>query len=127
MGWGDKLKARRPSPSGRGIEIVGAQPPLSLKDDRGREVALGDEVLVLQPGTIWRVAVLGPAVDPKLPPGAVHARLVATLDLVAESGARVEGLFRLRQAQELGGGPGSPAPVPEATAPEGEPSGETEG
>jgi hypothetical protein len=112
----------------RSLLGLGATPLAQVRDDKGRVLQEGDEVVLMQPGGCYRVAMIQPVVDPRAPKGLVKLTLVARLEIVCPANGPIEGCIRVRTAEELGGvGPGPAAQVPDgAVSPEGEePDGET--
>jgi hypothetical protein len=100
-------------------EILGLGAPLvQVRDDKGRVLQEGDEVVLMQPGSCYRVAMVQPVVDPRAPKGLVKLVLVARAEIVCQANQQIEGCIRVRTAEELGGvGPGAAAQVPDGAVP----------
>jgi len=103
MGWGDKLKARA---AARGQHLpVGAHTisaePLEAHDSQGRVLGVGDEIVMLQPGFLFRIARVEPFTAPGAPPNLMKITLVSSTDLVVPRGASIDGILRTARYAEL--------------------------
>lgn len=93
MGYGSRI-----NPFGRDSQVAG--PPI-VRDQLGRELQVGDEVLVTQPAALCRVTQITPVMHPGAPPNLMQIRLVAVLDINVPRGVALETVFRTREAKDL--------------------------
>ena len=73
-----------------------------VRDEQGHALEVGDEVVVMQPGTYFRVAQVGPVMDPNAPPDLMRIRLVSVMDMGVPRETSISGMARTRQAVEFG-------------------------
>jgi hypothetical protein len=82
-------------------------------DCRGRELQVGDELIVVLNGpTYVRVAAIAPELDPKAPPGMMRVSLGALYQFYAPRGQRNTEFVRVQTVQEAG--PLTPPPAADA-------------
>lgn len=106
MGWGDKFKRAVKNADGSpkrlgGTAHVLSTEPLVVRDSQGRELGLGDEVVVLQPGSLARIAKMEAFVAPGAPPNLMQILLVSSTNLVVPRGAQLDGILRTAKYAEL--------------------------
>lgn len=98
MGHAEDLKQRLMAVTG----LAGGPQAARLRDASGRVLEIGDEILVLSPKTIMRVAAITPVLHPGAPKGTVQLTLVTRLAIAAPSDSGIEDLYFLRHAAEIG-------------------------
>jgi len=117
--------------AGRGVIPGGGAPPVNfhpvtVRDQLGRVLELGDEVLTVQPNTHLRVAQIA-RIPPKpgMPPDVVEMVLVARVLVAVPNGASIDSLYFLRHASEIKDGfLKNIGAEPDAPPPPAEPSGD---
>lgn len=109
MGWAEDVK--RKAALDRNIDAALRKEEAVVRDERGRPLEVGDEVLVLEPGSSCRVASITPILDPGVPPGWMRLRLVSIREINTPANAVVEGIVRTRTVSEFG------VPADPSTAP----------
>ena len=113
-------EARRNPIAGKFGGPTGAAP--QVRDAVGRVLEVGDEVLVVMPSCLMRVASMKPILHPGAPPNLMELVLVTRLAMAAPRDTGVENLYRLRHQAEIGDGAIPQVPDgPEAESPDGEP------
>lgn len=119
MGWGDKFRrAHGPGPGprpgilGGPIGVPPTPPSYVVRDALGRAVQPSDLVLVVQPTQQYVVQSITPCLQPGMPPGHVQVVLATTLNLVVQSGAVLESLYRLGALPKDGAQAEAPPPDP---------------
>jgi hypothetical protein len=75
-----------------------------VRDAVGRVLEVGDEVLVLTPKTLLRVAEIKPILDPGAPPNAMLVTLVTRMAIACPRDQGIEDLYFLRHQAEIGDG-----------------------
>jgi hypothetical protein len=75
----------------------------STKDARGRDLQEGDEIMLNARGVIfYRIAKIGPVLDPKAPPNALMVHVAAIIPFIAIRGAVNAEFVRVRTLEEAG-------------------------
>ena len=77
-------------------------PPARVRDAVGRVLELGDEVVVVTPKQIMRVAEIRPMLEPGAPKDALMVTLVTRMIIVVPRDQGVEDLYFLRHQAEIG-------------------------
>lgn len=90
----------RLNPYGRDSQVVG--PPI-VRDQTGKALEIGDQVLVLKTGVLARVAQITPLLHPGAPPNMMMVRLVTVIDVAVPRNAALDDVFRVTTALEMGG------------------------
>lgn len=91
--------ARKPSP-----------PPAQVRDAAGHVLAVGDEILLVTPSVLVRVASIMPVLAPGAPPNTMELVMVARVGLGIPRDSGVEHLYRTRTAEEIKDGLFTEAP-----------------
>lgn len=81
---------------------VGDPPPPRVRDAVNKVLEIGDEVVVITPKWLMRVAEIKPLLDPGAPPNAMSVVLVTRVMLVAPRDGRIEDLYVTRHQAEIG-------------------------
>lgn len=77
--------------------------PAGVLDCRGRELQVGDEIILdLHGPTFVRVAAIEPVLDPRQPPGMMRIALGALYQFVSAKGQRNPEFIRVQTAEEAG-------------------------
>lgn len=97
----------------------GQAPPARVRDAAGKVLELGDEVLVVMPSCLMRVASIKPILAPGAPPNLMELVLVTRLAMGVPRDQGIENLYQLRHQAEIGDG--AIEGQEEASSPDGEP------
>lgn len=82
---------------------IGAQAlPARARDSVGRVLEPGDEVLVVAPTAVYRVAKIEPILHPGAPPNLMQVVLVTRLLLACARDGAIEDLYFLRHQAQIG-------------------------
>jgi len=92
---------------------VMAAAPAHVRDAVGKILEVGDEVVIIAPKCLLRVAEIKPLLDPGAPPHTMMLVLVTRLAIAVPRNQGIEDLYVLRHQAEI---PGTPA-IPEDEAP----------
>ena len=103
----------------------GQAPPGRVRDAVGRVLEVGDEVLVVMPTCLMRVASVKPILHPGAPPNLMELVLVTRMAMAAPRDQGIESLYFLRHQAEVGDG-AIPTESPDAEPPLGDASGPAE-
>src|SRR6266851_1237164 len=76
--------------------------PARVRDASNRVLEVGDEILVLTPKQIMRVASITPIMHPGAPPNMMLLTLVTKLAIAVPRDTGVEDLYFLRHQAEIG-------------------------
>ncbi len=100
-------------------------PPARVKDAAGRVLDLGDEVLVLLPKMLMRVASIRPLLHPGAPRNSMALTLVCRVEVGVPRDSAIEDVYFTRHQSEVGDTfqVGPEAESPDAAPPVGDESG----
>jgi hypothetical protein len=93
----------------------GGAAPSRVRDASGKILELGDEILVVMPSCLMRVASIKPILHPGAPPNLMELVLVTRLQMAVPRDQGVENLYMLRHQADIGDG------AIETSSPDGEP------
>jgi len=79
-----------------------ASAPAQVRDAVGHVLQLGDEVLVIIPKMLLRVAEIKPLLDPGAPPNTMLVTLVTRMAVACPRDRGIEDLYFLRHQAEIG-------------------------
>lgn len=103
----------------------GGAAPARVRDASGKVLEIGDEVLVVMPTSLMRVASIKPVLHPGAPPNLMKLVLVTRMALAAPRDSAVENLYFLRHQAEIGDG-AIETEAPQVDPPPGDDSGPAE-
>lgn len=102
----------------------GGAAPSRVRDAVGKVLEIGDEVVVVMPSCLMRVASAKPILHPGAPPNLMELVLVTRLAMAVPRDTGVENLYRLRSQKEVGDGAietespdAGPLPIGDASGP----------
>lgn len=72
-----------------------------VRDHLGRVLEIGDEVLIVSPAQLYRVASIRPVLDPGAPPNQMQVLLVTQLQLAIPRDSGVANLYVTRHQAEI--------------------------
>lgn len=86
-----------------GVPIIGGT-SLVVKDARGRDLQVGDEILLMGPAMQqgFRVLRIAPASGPNVPPGIVRVEIASFATFHAAAGQPALEFMRIRTTEEAG-------------------------
>ena len=72
-----------------------------VRDHLGRVLEIGDEVLIVSPQQMYRVASITPVLDPGAPPNTMQMLLVTQVQVGVPRDAGVQNLYFLRHQADI--------------------------